>query len=96
MYLLVCLCLTSHSPQKALLAHDAAGKKLSDFDPASGSKVYRDMGAVETAKEAECDSIMEVTWTNLENGQPAIGHVEAGLGSGKNVITTNKGPVVHA
>ncbi len=39
------------------------------------------------------DAVVELSYTNLQTGQPATSHVEAALGSGKHVVTTNKGPV---
>ncbi|KQZ23589.1 MULTISPECIES: homoserine dehydrogenase [Microbacterium] len=40
--------------------------------------------------------IVEATYTNPIDGEPAISHVRAALESGKSVTTTNKGPVALA
>jgi homoserine dehydrogenase len=42
------------------------------------------------------DVLFEVTALNPLTGQPAIGHLRAGLEYGAHVVTANKGPVVHA
>jgi homoserine dehydrogenase len=42
------------------------------------------------------DIIVEATFTNPEDGQPALSHVRWGLESGKSVCTTNKGPAAFA
>ena len=36
---------------------------------------------------------MEVSYTNLETGQPAIDHLRAALENGMHVVTSNKGPI---
>jgi homoserine dehydrogenase len=42
------------------------------------------------------DVIFEATSLNVENGQPATGHIRAALEHGAHAITANKGPIVHA
>jgi homoserine dehydrogenase len=69
-------------------------KKLSDFESSGMGEVHRDWDAQRVLKESSADSVLEVTWTNLEDGQPGLSHVQEGLSAGKNVITTNKGPAV--
>ena len=49
--------------------------------------------ALQTIERAECDVVAEMSFTNLETGEPGLGHVRAALGRGRHVITTNKGPV---
>ncbi len=44
-------------------------------------------------KETAADVLVEVTYTNLEDGEPAYSHVKQALMSGKHVVTSNKGPV---
>ncbi|CAD7923896.1 unnamed protein product [Amoebophrya sp. A120] len=77
-----------------LLEWDAAGKSLNDFGKDKGYK--HEMDSLQTCKDVACDSLLEMTFTNLDDGTPAISHVETCLQNGKNVITTNKGPVVFA
>jgi homoserine dehydrogenase len=54
---------------------------------------YHDWDALRTIRETNADVVVEMTYTDLKTGEPAIGHVEAALNAGKHVVTTNKGPV---
>ena len=49
-----------------------------------------------TIRDAEADTVVELTYTDLETGEPAITHVRAALEAGRNVVTSNKGPVALA
>ena len=40
------------------------------------------------------DTIVEVTFTDVKTGEPALTHIRTALNAGKNVVSTNKGPVV--
>lgn len=51
--------------------------------------------ALEVAKNADYDVLIELTPLNILTGQPAISHIEAALKRGKDVITANKGPIAH-
>ncbi len=42
---------------------------------------------------AAADAVVEVTYTDIETGQPATDHIRAALDRGLHVTTTNKGPV---
>ena len=44
-------------------------------------------------RTSSADIICEATFTNPEDGEPAVSHVRWALESGKSVCTTNKGPV---
>ena len=46
--------------------------------------------------DARPEVLFEVTSLNPQSGQPAIGHIRAGLEYGAHVVTANKGPVVFA
>lgn len=55
-------------------------------------------GSAETDNEAvirncTADIVCEATFTNPDDGEPAVSHVRWALESGKSVCTTNKGPV---
>lgn len=50
----------------------------------------------EWLQAARADVLFEATSLNVENGQPAVDHIRAGLEHGAHVITANKGPIVHA
>lgn len=49
--------------------------------------------SLKTIQESNADVIIEVSPTNIENGEPGISHIRAALNKKKHVITTNKGPV---
>ena len=44
-------------------------------------------------RDCTADIICEATFTNPDDGEPAVSHVRWALESGKSVCTTNKGPV---
>lgn len=48
---------------------------------------------VEFAREVSADVLVELTTLDVADGQPAIGHIDAALRSGKHVVTANKGPL---
>lgn len=47
-------------------------------------------------RSTTADIVVEATYTNPVDGEPAVSHVRAALQSGKSVTTTNKGPVALA
>jgi homoserine dehydrogenase len=47
-------------------------------------------------KTAPVDIVVEATFTNPTDGEPAVSHCRWALKSGKHVVTTNKGPVAIA
>ena len=50
----------------------------------------------EVLEEVEADVLLEFTPTNLDSGQPGLGHIEAAMNKGLSVITANKGPLALA
>lgn len=52
--------------------------------------------SLKTIKESNADMIVEVTFTDVNTGQPAIEHCQAAFETQKSVVTTNKGPVALA
>ncbi len=64
------------------------------FEQLSGGNAEADNEAV--IKHASADIIVEATFTNPVDGEPAISHCRWALESGKHVVTTNKGPVALA
>ena len=53
----------------------------------------RGWDGTEMASRSAADVIVELSYTDLETGEPATGHIRAALEAGKHVVTTNKGPV---
>lgn len=49
--------------------------------------------ALETIQQAEAEAVVELSYTDLESGEPAFSHVKTALANGRHVVTTNKGPV---
>jgi homoserine dehydrogenase len=47
-------------------------------------------------RESNADTVVEISPTNIETGQPAIDHCRAAFASGKHVVTANKGPLALA
>lgn len=53
----------------------------------------KDWDSVKTISESNANVIVEVSPTNIENGEPGITHIREALVRKKHVITTNKGPI---
>ncbi|WP_257350914.1 homoserine dehydrogenase [Pseudalkalibacillus decolorationis] len=52
--------------------------------------------SLKTIRESNADTIIEVSYTDVKTGQPAIDHCKTAFANGKNVVMTNKGPVALA
>ena len=65
------------------------GKKLDDYPTG-----VKGMDSLATISNTNADTIIEVTFTDVKTGEPALTHIKAALNSGKSVVSTNKGPVV--
>jgi len=74
---------------KKILNLVKSGKKLDDY--LSGIK---GMDSIETIKKTNANTIVEVTFTDVKTGEPALTHIKTALNAKKNVVSTNKGPVV--
>jgi homoserine dehydrogenase len=57
------------------------------------SAPYTGWSAKRTIEEADVDTVVELAYTDLKTGEPALTHMETALKRGLNVITTNKGPI---
>ncbi len=68
--------------------------KLDDYPDSPG--LERGWDSFKTIRESNADSIVEVSYTDVNTGQPAIDHCRAAFESGKNVVMSNKGPVTFA
>jgi len=55
-------------------------------------KVRKDSIA-EMLKTLDYDTLVEMTPTNIKDAQPGLAHIKAALGKGRDVITSNKGPL---
>lgn len=48
--------------------------------------------ALTTIAQSNADVVIEISYTDLETGEPALSHIRKALETGKHVVTTNKGP----
>ncbi len=71
----------------AKLLELAAQDKISEYPGAQTG-----MDALTTIRETNADIIIEATYTNIEDGEPAYSHFKEALEAGKHLVTTNKGP----
>lgn len=54
---------------------------------------HRGWDAKRTILESNADAVIELSYTDLRSGEPALTHVRLALEAGKHVVTSNKGPV---
>jgi homoserine dehydrogenase len=74
-----------------ILALVEQNKSIADYP--SGTKGW---DALRTITESSADTILELTYTNVQTGQPALDHCRTAFEHGKHVVTSNKGPLVVA
>ncbi|MDR2895542.1 MAG: homoserine dehydrogenase [Propionibacteriaceae bacterium] len=65
-----------------------------NFSALPGGRLDLDMESF--IRAAPADIVVEATFTNPVDGQPAVSHCRWAIESGKSVVTTNKGPVAFA
>ncbi|WP_280770035.1 homoserine dehydrogenase [Salipaludibacillus daqingensis] len=78
-----------------LLLETIAEHNHLDHYPDNGTAI-KGWDSLKTIKDSNADMIIEVTFTNVQTGQPAIDHCKAAFENNKSVVTTNKGPVAIA
>lgn len=76
-------------------------QKLLDIKKMKGTVVdYRSDGSksleYDIVEQTDSDVLLELTSTNLQNGEPGISNIISAMRSGKHVITANKGPLALA
>jgi homoserine dehydrogenase len=76
------------------LLHAGRAGKLDLYPDQPG--LIRGLDALATIKQSNADTIVEVSYTDLTTGEPALSHVRAAFEAGKHAIITNKGPVALA
>jgi homoserine dehydrogenase len=74
---------------KKILKLVKSGKKLDKYPFG-----IKGLDSLSTITNTNADTIVEVTFTDVKTGEPALTHIKTALNSGKNVVSTNKGPVV--
>lgn len=63
---------------------------------ASSQYGHPGMSALETIESVEAEAMIEVTPTNIEDAEPGLSYIKTAFRTGKNVVTTNKGPLALA
>ena len=66
-----------------------SGKKLDEYPTG-----VRGIDSLSTIKDTNANTIVEVTYTDVKTGEPALTHIKTAFNTGKNVVSSNKGPVV--
>jgi homoserine dehydrogenase len=74
-----------------ILALAEQGRRLEEYP--GGTK---GLSSLDTIKKADATMLVEATWTNLQDGEPGLTHIKAGLKHGLDVVTSNKGPIALA
>lgn len=69
----------------------AAARDEGSFEEVPGSSPDTDV--FEIIDRSGADTLVELTFTDLETGEPATSHIRHALSRGLNVSTTNKGPI---
>src|SRR5258708_6381630 len=72
----------------------ARGGNLAAYPDQPG--LVRGLDALATIAQSNADTVIEVSYTDLKTGEPALSHVKAAFEAGKNAIITNKVPVALA
>ena len=78
----------------ALLKSIKNNGTLDAYPNASG--LQRGWDNLKIIRESNADTVVEISYTDIETGQPAIDHCRAAFESGKHVVTANKGPLALA
>ena len=53
----------------------------------------RGWDALQTIEESKVDIVLELSYTDLKTGEPALTHLRKALTMGRHVVTSNKGPI---
>lgn len=59
----------------------------------NGGEKFPQVDPVSTIKDSDASIVCDFTWVNYVDAEPAFSHIKTALESGKDVITTNKGPI---
>ncbi|MGE5140969.1 MAG: hypothetical protein ACM3JD_16000 [Rudaea sp.] len=77
-----------------LIRQKAQGRKLAGIQTAGRGETVTDVA--ELVRTVDADLLVELSPTNLKNGEPGLTLIRTALGRGINVVTANKGPMVLA
>jgi homoserine dehydrogenase len=87
------LVLDSQDQVGPLIAHKESGRAVKEFAPASALPDAREV--VRLLPQAGATVLIESLPTNLSDGRPALDLIASALAQGTNVVTVDKGPLVH-
>ena len=87
------LFLNDQSMLARALDHKSSGHILAEFSP--NQVISNTHEFVRTLPANDVSLLVECMPTNIESGEPALDLIVAALARGTNVVTVNKGPVVH-
>jgi len=73
---------------KGIDLENALNRKKEKGTVATGTET-----ALEIIRDVEHDIVVEITPTNIKNGEPGLGNIRAALKAGRHVVTSNKGPL---
>lgn len=85
-----CLYMPEGIPIDDLSKHLDSGGSLENYP----LNVFYDSSFDTMIENGDADMLVELTPTNIETGQPALGYIERALKNGMHVISGNKGPIV--
>jgi homoserine dehydrogenase len=54
------------------------------------------LSTIETIRDTDAEIVIEATWTNLKDAEPGLTHLVTAIENGKDVATSNKGPIALA
>ena len=80
---------TIYNPDGLPVEKLASVRDFSEMD----QSLIREWNTIQMIRNAESDVIIELSYTDLKTGEPAVLHCQEALLSGKHVITSNKGPI---
>ncbi len=84
------LCLREGIDIKKLLDLLQGGKRIDQYPGGSGAVEIMD--PLDMIERCEADVIAELTYTNIQTGEPATSYIKKAFRCGKHVVTSNKGP----
>src|SRR6266851_8963788 len=87
------LLLNENSVLERVIAHKKSGRFLSEFAP--GTSILGIVEFVRALPSAGISVLVESLPTNITSGEPALGLITTALAQGTNVVTVDKGPLVH-
>jgi homoserine dehydrogenase len=84
------------NPRGLNIEEALALKKERGTVAASSTHGHPGMSALNVIENVDAETIVEVTPTNIKDGEPGLTHIKTAFKTGKHVVTTNKGPLALA